>query len=157
MGESARHNTAVHCLRRASLTFCDYRHAHYCLSDYRAAADAFRRGLELDPTNANLKTGLQSAEARIPKDDEDMPPLESADTPLTRDAGAGAGAGTGGIEDMLRGMGGGAGSGMPDLGSFMNNPMMMQMAQQMMQNGGLERLMQNPALSNMVCRLGFHL
>ncbi|KAI9068003.1 hypothetical protein FKP32DRAFT_1588030 [Trametes sanguinea] len=39
---------------------------------------------------------------------------------------------------------------MPDLASLMSNPMMMQMAQQMMQNGGLERLMQNPALANMV-------
>lgn len=59
----------------------------------------------------------------------------------------------GGMADMLRGMGGGAGGaggGMPDLASLMNNPMMMQMAQQMMANGGVERLMQNPAVANMV-------
>ena len=48
------------------------------------------------------------------------------------------------------GPGAGAG-GMPDLAGLMNNPAVMQMAQQMMGNGGLERLMQNPALSNMVC------
>ena len=53
------------------------------------------------------------------------------------------GAGAGGAP------GGGAG-GMPDLGSLMNNPMMMQMAQQMMANGGLERLMSNPGIANMV-------
>jgi small glutamine-rich tetratricopeptide repeat-containing protein alpha len=58
----------------------------------------------------------------------------------------------GGLADTLRNMGGaGAGAGgMPDLASLMNNPAMMQMAQQMMANGGLERLMSNPAVANMV-------
>lgn len=56
---------------------------------------------------------------------------------------------------MFGNMGGaGAGrpgaGGMPDLANLMNNPMMMQMAQQLMANGGLERLMSNPALGNMV-------
>ncbi|KLO20445.1 hypothetical protein SCHPADRAFT_897725 [Schizopora paradoxa] len=32
----------------------------------------------------------------------------------------------------------------------MNNPMLMQMAQNMMANGGMEELMRNPALQNMV-------
>jgi len=54
-----------------------------------------------------------------------------------------------GMADMLRNLGGG-GSGMPDLGSIMNNPMMMQMAQQMMANGGMEKLMQNPSVADMV-------
>ena len=49
---------------------------------------------------------------------------------------------------------GGAG-GMPDLSSILSNPAMMQMAQQMMQNGGLESLMSNPAVANMVCLLVF--
>ncbi len=47
--------------------------------------------------------------------------------------------------------GGGGGGGLPDLSSMMNNPTFMQMAQNMMANGGLERLMQNPTLANMVC------
>ena len=60
------------------------------------------------------------------------------------------------MADMLRGMGmgggGGAGGpgGMPDLSNILNNPMMMQMAQQMMANGGMERLMSNPSVANMV-------
>jgi small glutamine-rich tetratricopeptide repeat-containing protein alpha len=33
---------------------------------------------------------------------------------------------------------------------MMNNPAMMQMAQQMMASGGLERLMSNPTVANMV-------
>lgn len=61
----------------------------------------------------------------------------------------------GGMADMLRnmGMGGGAGGGaggMPDLASMMSNPAVMQMAQQMMANGGLDGLMGNPAVQNMV-------
>lgn len=39
---------------------------------------------------------------------------------------------------------------MPDIAAMMQNPTMMEMAQQMMANGGLERLMSNPAVANMV-------
>lgn len=123
-------------------------HAHYCLGDYKAAASAFRRGLEQDPDNASLKTGLKNAEARIePEDQDELPPL-GAPGDFGSDASAGAGAG--GMADLLRNMGAGGGGGMPDIAGLMNNPAMMQMAQQMMQNGGMERLMQNPALANMV-------
>ncbi|KAI3615513.1 hsc70 cochaperone [Moniliophthora roreri] len=140
-------------------------HAQYCLSDFKAAADAFERGLKLDPNNAGLKSGLQNAKARIPKDDDDEgpPPLipDDGSSPAPR-ARAGAGAGGGGMPDMasmadmLRGMGGGAGAGrggMPDLSSILNNPQMMQMAQQMMANGGLAGLMQNPAVADMMNRV----
>ena len=60
------------------------------------------------------------------------------------------------MAEMLQGMGGGGAGGgdggAGGLGSLLNNPMMMQMAQQMMANGGMERLMQNPAVANMVGR-----
>jgi small glutamine-rich tetratricopeptide repeat-containing protein alpha len=133
------------------------------LGDYKSAASAFKKGIELDPTNANLKSGLQNATERLPSDDDDddgPPPLvpegdlprsSTASNPRAPGAGASAGAaGLGGMADMFRGMGGGAGGGMPDLAGLMNNPMMMQMAQQMMANGGLERLMSNPNVANMV-------
>jgi small glutamine-rich tetratricopeptide repeat-containing protein alpha len=55
----------------------------------------------------------------------------------------------GGMADMLRGMGGGGG-GMPDMSAMLNNPQMMQAAQAMMANGGMERLMSNPTVANMV-------
>ncbi|KII93702.1 hypothetical protein PLICRDRAFT_401962 [Plicaturopsis crispa FD-325 SS-3] len=127
-------------------------HAQYSLSDYTAAASAFRRGLEHDPSNANLKSGLANAEARIIAPDRGQSP------PPSDDVGAPGGAGgLGGMADMLRGLGGagggGGGGGMPDIASLMNNPMMMQMAQSMMANGGMERLMQNPALANMMNRV----
>jgi len=63
-----------------------------------------------------------------------------------------------GIPDMLRGFGGGGApgaGGMPDMADLMNNPMMAQMAQQMMANGGMSRMMQNPAVANMVCCLAY--
>ncbi|TFY71125.1 hypothetical protein EVG20_g1880 [Dentipellis fragilis] len=125
-------------------------HAQYSISDYKAAAAAFRRGLELDPTNSGLKSGLQNAEARI-----DAEPSESSPVPRSPPAAGGA-PGAGGLADMMRnlgglgGPGGPGGGGMPDIASLMNNPQMMQMAQQMMANGGLEGLMNNPAVANMV-------
>lgn len=58
------------------------------------------------------------------------------------------------MAEMMRGMGGGGGGGggggMPDIASLMSNPALMGMAQQMMANGGLENLMRNPNVANMV-------
>ncbi|KAJ3750994.1 putative stress-induced protein STI1 [Lentinula detonsa] len=130
-------------------------HAQYCLSDYKASADAFERGLKLDPSNAGLKSGLQNAKSRITDDDDDgPPPLIPDDAPVSTSTGSTTSGlpDMGGMADMLRGMGGGGG-GMPDLASLMNNPQMMAMAQQMMSNGGLSNLMQNPAVSDMMSRM----
>ena len=125
-------------------------HAQYSLGDFSAAANAFERGLKIEPANASLKSGLQNARARIIEGDEDAANSSSSEVPP-----AGAGAGLGGMADMMRNMGmgggaGGAGGGMPDLASLMNNPQLMAMAQQMTANGGLANLMQNPAVANMV-------
>jgi small glutamine-rich tetratricopeptide repeat-containing protein alpha len=120
-------------------------HAHYSLGDYSLAAAAYRRGLAVDPNNASLKSDLQSAEARV---DEASGVEEVRSTSRSPPAGAG---GMGGMADMLRNMGmGGGGGGMPDIASMMQNPQLMAMAQQMMANGGLERMMSNPAVANMM-------
>ena len=122
-------------------------HAQYSLGDFKAAATAFARGLEIDPSNTSLKSGLQNARART-VDDEGGERSSPSSIPTT-----GAGGGLGGMADMLRNMGGGSGGGgggMPDLASLMNNPQLMAMAQQMAANGGLANLMQNPAVANMV-------
>ncbi|KAJ7169455.1 putative stress-induced protein STI1 [Mycena filopes] len=138
-------------------------HAQYSLADFRAAADAFERGLKLDPNNAGLKSGLENATARIvPDGDDDGPPPLIPDPASSATSTRGAGAapsgmprgGMGGMADLLAGMGGGGGGGgMPDLAGIMNNPQMMAMAQQMMSNGGLAGLMQNPAVANMMNRV----
>lgn len=98
-----------------------------------------------------MKTGLQNSETRIASDGDAAPPrpTSSSNSP----PGAGPIPGLGGMADALRNLGGagaGGAGGMPDLAGMMNNPAMMQMAQQMMANGGLERLMSNPAVANMV-------
>ncbi|KAG5651562.1 hypothetical protein H0H81_008240 [Sphagnurus paluster] len=126
-------------------------HAQYSLGDFEAAASAFERGLKLDSTNAGLKSGLQNAQARIDHVGGASSPPETT-TPAQRAVPGAAGSGLGGMADMFRGMGGGAG-GMPDLASMMNNPQMMAMAQQLAANGGLANLMQNPAVANMMSRV----
>ncbi|KAF7340028.1 Hsc70 cochaperone [Mycena venus] len=120
-------------------------HAQYSLTDFRASADAFERGLKLDPNNAGLKP-VSFPTTTAP------PPLipDTGSTPSPR--GGGAPGGMGGMADLLAGMGGGGG-GMPDIASLMQNPQMMAMAQQMMANGGLDGLMRNPAVANMMNRV----
>ena len=89
-----------------------------------------------------MQDGLRNSEAQATDADEDMA------TPSAASAG-----GLGGLADTLRNLGGGGAGGaggMPDLAGMMNNPAMMQMAQQMMANGGLERVMSNPTVANMV-------
>jgi hypothetical protein len=128
--------SGIHSISEAQVS---HRHAHYTLGDYTAAAAAFRRGLELDPSNANLKSGLSNSEDRISTDDDPPPLIPDENFPPAQSPSSqpNAGAGLGNMADMLGGMGGG---GMPDMASMMSNPMFMQMAQNMMANGGLESL-----------------
>ncbi|GJJ09537.1 hypothetical protein Clacol_003760 [Clathrus columnatus] len=125
-------------------------HAHFCLEDYVASASAFRRGLELDPNNSNFKAGLEQAEARMSNDTAVSLEEDTSNAPTS-----------GGLPDlsslasMLGGGGGGGnggGGGMPDIAGMLSNPAVRQMAQNLMANGGMERLMQNPALANMMNR-----
>nr|XP_019046436.1 cytoplasmic protein [Kwoniella bestiolae CBS 10118]OCF25366.1 cytoplasmic protein [Kwoniella bestiolae CBS 10118] len=124
-------------------------HAHFSTGDYPSAVQAYEDGLKLDPSNTNMKTALATAKSKLAESSTNS--VADREPPS---GGAGAG-GAGGMPDlsslasMLGGAGGGNGGGMPDLASMMRNPQLMAMAQQMMANGGLERLMQNPALRGM--------
>ncbi|KAM0786355.1 hypothetical protein ACM66B_001826 [Microbotryomycetes sp. NB124-2] len=115
-------------------------HALFSSGEYQEAVEAYEKGLELDPSNATMKSSLATAKGRLPKpeasasDDAGSAPVSSRGAP-------GAGAGAGGFPGLPGGM---------DLASLMNNPAIMQMAQQMMSNGGLEQLMNNPMLRNMM-------
>lgn len=121
-------------------------HAQFSLGEYQKAIEAYESGLKLDPANNNMKSSLATAKARL---------AEQGGSSATsdREAAPTGGAGAGGMPDLaaMANMfgGGGGGGGMPDLASMMRNPQMMAMAQQMMANGGLERLMANPALRSM--------
>jgi len=121
-------------------------YAHFSLGQYKEAQSAFQKGLQLDPSNVAMRTGLENATTHAA---QDGPPISGSETPPS--ATVGQEAGVPNFEEMMRNMGGGgAGGGMPDLAGLMNNPMMRQMAERMMGNGGLERMMQNPAVANMM-------
>lgn len=115
-------------------------YAHFALGQFGEARDAFEEGLTLDPANVALRSGLENAKAQA---------TSGASVPASSTPSAG-GSGEPNFEDMMRGMGGGGAGGGPDLASLMSNPMMRQMAEGLMKDGGLERLMQNPAVANMV-------
>lgn len=84
-----------------------------------------------------MKNGLETARSQVASSSS-----ASSNTDSVSRGAPGAGAGAGGNPFAgLGGMSGGGGGGMPDLSALLNNPMISQMAQQMMQNGGLEQLM----------------
>jgi small glutamine-rich tetratricopeptide repeat-containing protein alpha len=76
-------------------------HAEFCLGNFDEAVDAYKKGLEKEPENANLKQSLAAAEAKL------------NESSVTRDA--------------PRGMPTGMPSGMPDFASMMNDPNFMNM------------------------------
>lgn len=102
-------------------------HAYFCLNKFNDAVDAYKKGLELDPENATLKNSLATATAKA-----NASSVERSAEPSPASGLPNLGAG-----------------GMPDLGSLLNNPALMNMAQQMMQSGALEGLMNNPAVARM--------
>lgn len=121
-------------------------HALFASGRFDEAVKAYEKGVELDPSNKLMKSGLDASKAKLGnagnKDAVATMPSHADAANTDPFAGAGAGAGMGGA------------GGMPDLGSLMNNPMVAQMAQQMMQNGGLQQLMNNPMLRQMAENFG---
>ncbi|GMF20788.1 unnamed protein product [Phytophthora lilii] len=120
------------------------------LKDFDGAIDTFRRGLEVDSTNAACRDGLADAERK--RRQMQTTPAASASRPTPPAGGAG------GMPDLsnLASMLGGGGGGLADL---MNNPAMQQMAQNMMQNPQMmqmaQNMMQNPdMLNNLMGNLG---
>ncbi|KAG0350930.1 hypothetical protein BG005_009564 [Podila minutissima] len=118
-------------------------HAYFSVGKYKDAVSAYEKGLALEPNNATMKSSLATARNKA-RDNEVTPAARSAPSP-------GAGGMPAGFPD-LSALGGGAG-GMPDLASLMNNPALMNMAQQMMQSGALNNLMSNPAMQQMAQRM----
>lgn len=126
-------------------------HAHYCLEDYESAASAFQKGLDLEPNNASLKNGKENALSRITS----KPASSTSAGTSSRGGPSAGGAGGPGFDEVLRSLNETGGPGGMDFASMMQNPAIMNMAQQMMANGGLENLMRNPALNTMVCTLSY--
>lgn len=123
--------------------------SRFALGDAKGSMEAYAKGIEAEGNGGSdaMKKGYETAKRRC--EEEGVSP--ELDTTDSRSAPGGAGAGAGGMPDlsslagMLGGGGGGAG-GMPDLGALMQNPMMRQMASQMMSNPDM--------MNNLMSRFG---
>jgi len=94
--------------------------AHSSLNKHKEAVDNFKKALELEPDNESYKSNLQIAEDKV----------SSGVTP--------AGPGLPGMFPGMPGMGGPGGM---DLGAFLNNPALMNMATTMLSDPNMQQMM----------------
>lgn len=128
--------------------------ARFALGDAKGSMEAYQSGIEAEGSGGSeaMKKGFETAKRRV----EEESGTDVATEVEQETARSGGG---GGMPDLssLAGMlgGGGGGGGMPDLGSIMQNPMMRQMAQNLMSNPDMmSNLMSNPQLRDMAGRFG---
>lgn len=127
--------------------------ARFALGDAAGSMEAYKKGIDAEGNGGSdaMKKGYETARKRVEEEGEDPAELERSTSPSA--GGAGGMPDLGSLASMLGG-GGGAG-GMPDLGSLMQNPMMRQMAQNMMSNPDMmNNLMNNPRLREMANSFG---
>ncbi|KXT13762.1 hypothetical protein AC579_6592 [Pseudocercospora musae] len=125
--------------------------ARFALGDAKGAMEAYKQGIDAEGSGGSdaMKKGYETAKKKV-EELEGAEAAEQAEEETER--GAGGMPDLGGLASML---GGGGGGGMPDLGSLMQNPMMRQMAQNLMSNPeAMSNLMNNPALRNMASQFG---
>lgn len=134
--------------------------AQYALGNAKESMEAYKSGLEVEgatPSDA-MKRGYETAKKRVEEDLESSIATSgekerSAEPSASASgaSGAGAGAGAGGLPDFSSMFGGG----MPNLAEMMNNPQIMEAAQNLMSNpGALLGLMNNPAVRQMAENMG---
>lgn len=134
--------------------------ARFALGDAKGSMEAYKSGIDAEGNGGSeaMRKGYETAKKRVEEEedeDEDDVTRSGPGAPL-----GGGGGGGGGMPDLssLAGMfggGGGGGGGMPDLGALMQNPMMRQMAQNMMSNPDMmSNLMNNPRLREMASSFG---
>ena len=90
--------------------------AHSSLNKHKEAVENFKKALELEPDNESYKSNLQIAEDKVK---------------------SGVAPAPGGIPGMFPGMGGPGGM---DLGNFLNNPALMNMATTMMSDPNMQAM-----------------
>lgn len=128
--------------------------AKYVLGDAKGAMEAYKSGMDAEGGGSEvMRKGYETAKKKYEEEGGDVGAPEA-----TRGSG---GAGAGGMPDLssLAGMfgGGGAGGagGMPDLAGLMQNPMMRQMAQNLMSNPDMmNNIMGNPRVAEMAQQFG---
>lgn len=127
--------------------------AKYALNKPKDALEAYKQGLEKEgdkPSDA-MKKGYETAKKRVEEQLE-----VSSPEPTARDTNSGSSAPGAGFPDLSSLLGGAGGAGgAPNFADMLNNPQLMQYAQQMMQNpGALQGLMNNPAVKQMAQQFG---
>ncbi|XP_019634460.1 PREDICTED: small glutamine-rich tetratricopeptide repeat-containing protein alpha-like [Branchiostoma belcheri] len=110
--------------------------AYSNLNQHEKAKQSYQQALELDPDNQTYQSNLRLAEQKLREINLGGPGM------------GGPGPGLGGMGGMPGGLGGlggmgGAGLGGMDLGGLLNNPMLMNMATQMMQNPQMQQMLGN--------------
>ncbi|KAF1814367.1 TPR-like protein [Eremomyces bilateralis CBS 781.70] len=132
--------------------------ARFALGDMKGSMEAYGAGIEAEGNggSAAMKKGFETAKRRY--EEEEAGEEDSVDLGASARGGAGSGGmpDLSGLASMLGGGGGGgAGGGMPDFSSIMNNPMMRQMAQNMMSNpDAMNDVLNNPRLRQMAEQFG---
>lgn len=128
--------------------------ANFVLGDTKGAMDAYKSGMDAEEGGGSevMRKGYETAKKKYEEEGGDV---GAPDAPRGAPGGGGGGMpDLSSLAGMLGGMGGGGGGGgggMPDLSSLMQNPMMRQMAQNVMQNPEmLSGLMNNPRLQEML-------
>lgn len=121
--------------------------AKFVLGDSKGAMEAYKAGMDVEGGGSEvMRKGYETAKKKYEEEGGDVGAPDA-----TR--GAPGGGAPGGMPDLssLAGMlGGGGGGGMPDLAGLMQNPMMRQMAQNLMSNPDMmNNLMNNPRIAEM--------
>lgn len=128
--------------------------AKYVLGDAKGSMEAYKAGMDAEGGGSEvMRKGYETAKKKYEQEGGDV---GAVDAESTR-GGPGAAGGGSGMPDLssLAGMLGGGGGGMPDLGSLMQNPMMRQMAQNLMSNPEMmNNLMSNPRIAEMAQSFG---
>ena len=124
--------------------------ALFALGDAKGSMEAYQKGIDAEGNGGSdaMKRGFETAKKKVEE--------EGGEVDATRSAGGGGGLpDLGALAGMLGGGGGAGGGGMPDLAGLMNNPMMRQMAQNLMSNPEMmNNIMNNPQLRDMANRFG---
>lgn len=134
--------------------------ARFALGDAKGAMEAYKNGIDAEGNGGSesMKKGYETAKRKVEEetaaDSGAGPDIDGTAAARSDPTGGGAGGGPD-LASMLSGLGGAGGGGMPDLSSLMQNPMMRQMAQNLMSNPEMmNNIMNNPQLRNMASRFG---
>jgi small glutamine-rich tetratricopeptide repeat-containing protein alpha len=123
--------------------------AKFALGDSQGSLDAYKQGIEAEGSGGSeaMRKGYETAKRKVEEEGGDVDDVEERGVP--------SGLGAGGMPDLsnLASMfgGGSPGGGMPSMADMMQNPMMRQMASNLMSNPDtLNSMLNNPRLREMM-------